>query len=120
MAGQRHEKSDIVYDSRGNPDFTPVMKYETFIKSEQFYGKSRVDHMEAATMNLWQDIISGKVSASIFTHRQLKDIELGKSKIKDLTWHHDQQARRMQLVKESEHKKTGHTGSVGLNGGNKS
>ncbi|HEZ1083724.1 TPA: HNH endonuclease, partial [Neisseria meningitidis] len=37
--------------------------------------------------------------------------EKGESKIPDYTWHHHQDAGRMQLVPEEKHSPTGHIGS---------
>ncbi|WP_075261227.1 HNH endonuclease [Candidatus Odyssella thessalonicensis] len=63
---------------------------------------------------LRNDINVGKIDASIFTLEQLSAINGGKAKIPELTWHHDQQARRMQLVNTRTHNNTHHTGSISL------
>jgi len=54
---------------------------------------------------------------SNFTDEQLKAIEKGKAKIPDHTWHHHQDGKTLQLVDQSTHAKTGHTGGRGLTGG---
>jgi hypothetical protein len=117
MAGQQHKKSEIVYDQRGNPDFSKHMKYETYLTVEQFYGKKSASHMRAATRSLRKDIKMGKVDATNFTLDQLSAINSGKAQIPGMTWHHDQQARRMQLVSQTKHQQTPHSGSVSLGKG---
>ncbi len=112
MAGQQHSSSKVVYDSRGNPDFTPHMTYETFVSPEQFYQKKPSSHMRAATRNLRSDIEAGKVDISKFSREQQDAIKSGKAQIPGFTWHHDQQARRMQLIDSEKHAITHHTGSV--------
>jgi hypothetical protein len=114
LAGTKDIKSGIVYDIRSNPDFTSVMTYEAFLQPKEFYNKSRTYHMRAATRKLRTDIQSGNVDATKFTNTQLIDIIRGKAKIENYTWHHDQQARRMQLIDSDDHNKAPHSGSISL------
>ncbi|MBX3457830.1 MAG: HNH endonuclease [Candidatus Paracaedibacteraceae bacterium] len=115
MAGMRNAKSGVTYDARGNPDFTEFMKYETMLSPREFYGLKSRDHMRFATQQLRSDIQAGRVDASKFNSHQMAQINAGKAKINGFTWHHDQQARRMQLVREDKHSDTSHTGSASLN-----
>ncbi|AIK95501.1 hypothetical protein ID47_00110 [Candidatus Paracaedibacter acanthamoebae] len=70
--------------------------------------------MRASTRNLRADIQSGTINATTFTLEQLAAINAGKAKIPGMTWHHDQQARRMQLIPTKIHKEVPHIGSTSL------
>ncbi|MBP9878294.1 MAG: HNH endonuclease [Alphaproteobacteria bacterium] len=116
-AGQRNPVSNVVYDMRGNPMFDTTsagIKYETILKLNDFQNKNRASHMRAATRQLRADIEAGRIPAYKFSEQQLKDIKSGKAQIDGFTWHHDQQARRMQLIEKKTHADTEHTGSVGI------
>jgi hypothetical protein len=116
----RHPESRVVYDQRGFPDFTPHMKYETQLTQRDFVGKPRKSHMRQATRQLRSDIQNGKVDPSQFSTQQLRDINGGKAKIHEFTWHHNERGGRMQLVKEEPHKHSDHVGSIGLGKNKKS
>jgi hypothetical protein len=70
--------------------------------------------MKAATLQLKTLIQEGRVKKELFTPQQLRDIELGKAKIKGLTWHHHQDVTRMQLIEERIHQKVGHVGGMNV------
>jgi len=111
--GDRHEGSKVVYTERGFPDFTPHMVYEMQLPIHQFVGKGRTSHMTQATKQLAKDIFDGRIDPTKFSVQQLREISLGKSKISEVTWHHNERAGRMQLVKEKPHDAP-HVGSIGL------
>lgn len=78
---------------------------------------SRPADLRAATRHLRDMIDSGTVSESAFTQIQLREIRGGRGKISGYTWHHHQDAGRMQLVPEQIHKNVKHIGGFGMRGG---
>lgn len=114
LAGKRHPKSDIVFNERGLPIFDDVMTYETVVNTQN---KSRTASMREATRQLNHDIRKKLVDKNIFTNEQLNDIKAGKSKIAQMTWHHNESHGKMQLIPEADHKRTGHIGGEGLKNG---
>ncbi|KAB7613722.1 hypothetical protein F9L33_10125 [Amylibacter sp. SFDW26] len=52
-----------------------------------------------------------------FNDDQLKALEAGSAKIPNYTWHHHQDAGRMQLVRQRLHNQTGHIGGEAINQG---
>jgi hypothetical protein len=70
-----------------------------------------------ATKDLKQNLEKNPVLKSNFTDKQLKAIEKENSKIPDYTWHHHQDGETLQLVDQTLHSKTGHTGGRAVTGG---
>jgi filamentous hemagglutinin len=89
----------VVYDQRGFPIFDPYVKYETRITGDL---KNMLPdaHKRAATRQLRADIESGRVDRRIFSDTEFYNIQKGKAKIGDYTWHHHQDTGRIQLVPE--------------------
>jgi hypothetical protein len=113
LAGIRHPETGIVFDKKGFPIFDDVAKYETKITGD--LGKMKPDaHKRAATRQLRDDILSGKVDRKMFTDDQWLDIKKGAPDIDEFTWHHHQDVGRMQLVPRKIHKETGHFGGDAL------
>ena len=104
LAGQRHPETGIVFDQRGFPIFDDIAKFDTKISRAIVNTEKSKSHMRAATKNLRENILNGKVSRNNFNERQLQDIMTGKEGIEDFTWHH-QDVGRMKLIPESLHKK---------------
>jgi hypothetical protein len=71
-------------------------------------------HKRAATRQLRENILAGKVDRKMFTDMEWKHIEGGHETIGDFTWHHHQDVGRMQLVPRQIHKDTGHWGGDAL------
>lgn len=70
--------------------------------------------MKAATQDLKQKIIEGKISKRVFNKVQLDQIMGGKAQIEGLTWHHHQDLGRMQLMPRDVHQKVSHVGGMKL------
>ncbi|MBR1734570.1 MAG: HNH endonuclease [Alphaproteobacteria bacterium] len=100
----------IVFDQRGFPIFDPYIKVETRISSPNLNLLSRKKHFQMATQNLYQDILSGKIDRNLFSQSEWLDIEHGRPKIGNYTWHHHQETGRMQLVPTDIHQWIGHIG----------
>lgn len=105
----------VPFDFKGFPIFDKYIKYETRIPHEIAKIDNSRLHMTTATKELHQNILNGKIDASQFTEKQLTQISSGKPHIDNLTWHHHQDAGRMQLISRDVHNKTSHIGSMGLN-----
>ncbi|WP_236209830.1 HNH endonuclease [Pseudomonas tohonis] len=117
LAGQRHPVTGVVFDNRGFPIFDDVAAFDTRISIDAFKSASYEGQMKLATKDLLGAIQQGQVKASMFTAKQLQQINAGAKKIDGYTWHHHQDSGRMQLVPELIHSKTGHIGGEAMGGG---
>ncbi|TCT12161.1 VENN motif-containing pre-toxin protein, partial [Bibersteinia trehalosi] len=116
--------ANIPYDSRGLPIFDDVAKFTTKIEKPKNYqnmsseARKRTE-MRNATLALKKEIESGRISKSLFTDKQLKDIYSGNIKIDKYTWHHNAQSspNNMQLVPENIHNSIKHIGEATLSEG---
>ena len=117
LAGQAHPKTGVVFDNKGFPIFDQYSAYDTRIPADQFNSMSYTQQMQAASRDLANAIDNGQIPASKFTPKQLQQINSGAKKIDDFTWHHHQDAGRMQLVPEDYHNKTGHMGGNSMQEG---
>lgn len=91
LAGKIHPKTGVKFDSKGFPDF-----------SNNLYKGGANDVMIKPTGNRLKDFDTANKVAGY------------KSKPKGYIWHHHQTTGRMQLVEESVHSQTGHTGGFSL------
>lgn len=114
LAGQKHPVTEVVYDHRGFPIMDSKCIFDTMIPANIANIEKAEKHMKAATLNLKNQIELGKISRSIFSDKQLKQIMKGKDQIDELTWHHHQDRGRMQLIDRKLHETTGHIGGMGL------
>ena len=112
LAGQRHSKTGIVFDTKGFPIFDKYVKYDTKIQFHFSVVRNDKKHLRAATRSLREDIKDGKIDKKIFSSNQLEDIMAGRDSIEGYTWHHHQDIGRMQLIPKEIHKKTGHIGGM--------
>ena len=87
LAGKKHPETDIPFDKDGFADFSGVATKTVRVPHT---GIHRVDSAAANRAAGY------------------------KSTPEEMTWHHHQDGRTMQLVPRSLHEKTGHTGSVGI------
>ena len=113
LAGTRDSKTGIVFDQKGFPIFDDVAKAEVRISGDLSHMRPDM-HKRMATRQLRKEILEGKIDATSFTEKQLLDIKSGAADIDGYTWHHHQDAGRMQLVPREIHKKTGHIGGDAL------
>ena len=103
-------QANIPYNDRGLPIFDDVAQYTTDIDKT----KGRVAQMSQATKDLREGIKSGKIDPAQFTSEQLRDINAGLPKIKDLTWHHNADGNNMQLIPSKVHNAVSHVGQGSL------
>ena len=91
LAGKKHPVTGVPFDADGYPDFRAagVVKQEVKIK---FTGDRYKDRMEANKVANYDETPKG------------------------YAWHHHQDGTTMQLVPETIHRQTGHTGGVALKG----
>ena len=106
---------EVPFDLKGFPIFDKHIKYETRLPHEIATTNNSRLHMVSATKDLHQNILDGKISAKLFTEKQLLQIAAGKPHISELTWHHHQDIGKMQLIPKDIHNKTSHIGWIGLN-----
>ena len=88
LAGKRHPDTNIPFDAQGFPDFSGVAKTSV-----------QVPH-------------SGNRAADFSAANRAAGI---RSEPDGWTWHHHQDGRTMQLVPHDIQRRTGHTGSIGIN-----
>ena len=95
LAGTVHPKTKVPFDLAGNPDFS------------KFLYKG----VDDAGRAIRSDVNIGSLTGSRKLDEALANAEAGlKETPKGYRWHHHQDKGRMQLVEETVHEKTGHTG----------
>src|SRR5690606_16644588 len=102
--------ANIPYNERGLPVFDDHAKYTTTIDHSVSYNTQ----MKRATEDLRNAINDGRVDANQFTKKQLQDIQDGKRKIENYTWHHNGDTGNMQLIPSVVHNAVKHTGQNAL------
>lgn len=107
MAGDKHPVTGIPYDADGLPIFES--KGEVLLKESDFK-KSR-----KCSKALYEQIMENPELALKFMDEEIQLFKIGK-KPEHYTWHHHQEAGRMQLVDYETHRKTGHTGRYKIGG----
>ncbi|WP_428634931.1 HNH endonuclease, partial [Sedimenticola sp.] len=105
--------ANVPYNNRGLPVFDDQAKFTTNIDTTKNYDAQ----FSQATRDLRDAINSGQVDASQFTELQMQQIQAGKSKIKDYTWHHNADSNNMQLVPTNVHEAVNHVGQKSLSSG---
>ena len=99
----------VVFDQRGFPIFDPYVKVETRISGD-LASMLPEAHMRAATRQLREDILAGRVNGKMFTDLEWQHIQRGSERIGNYTWHHHQETGRMQLVPRVIHRWISHIG----------
>lgn len=110
IRSQKHAVTGIKFGRTGFPIFDKFAKADLRISATVAAIKNRSEHFKAATAALKRAIAENRINPRRFTKEQLKAIREGKKKIPGFTWHHHQQKGRMQLVPETIHRTTGHSG----------
>ncbi|WP_217587569.1 HNH endonuclease [Lentibacillus saliphilus] len=106
LAGKRHPVTKVRFNNKGFPIFSSKHHYtmpNTYLKSPNTV------HYRLANGSLRKRFNNSSMFRRQFTKQQQKDIRSGKTP-RGYTWHHHQTRGKMQLVKASTHRKTGHTG----------
>ena len=114
LAGTRHPKTGMVFNSKGMPILDDVAKVDLLLPERVACVKNRKLHFSEATKELHKLIENGSVSRKQFSSKQLKAIFDDAETIPGCTWHHHENRGRMQLVSEKIHQKTGHLGGDAL------
>ncbi|MBU5315382.1 HNH endonuclease [Clostridium bornimense] len=110
LAGKKHPVSGVEFDSNGFPIFES--KYSMQLNPED-YLKSRGTHFDRASKALYNDIMKDSNLRSQFTDAEIAIFKEG-GVPKAYTWHHHQDAGKMQLVNRKIHRQTGHTGGFSI------
>lgn len=110
MAGKKHPVSGVEFDLQGYPVFDVI--YEVQLNSEKC-PMSRETHSTIASKRLYADIMKNGNLKKLFTDDEIEIFKIGGVPAA-YTWHHHQDIGKMQLVKRSEHRKTGHIGGFSL------
>ncbi|KEO84483.1 HNH endonuclease [Tumebacillus flagellatus] len=113
------EYKGVEFDCIGYPIFGPYSKFEAKIHPNDFL-KNDDYHFANATKQVSVAIQNGSLDRSLFTDKQLSDIEKGLKKIEGYTWHHHQVEGKLQLVPTEIHFPTKHTGGRAIWGGGES
>lgn len=106
LAGDKHPVTGIPYDADGFPIFES--KGEVLLKEADFK-KSRTTQSRKCSKALYEQIMENPELALKFTEEEIQLFKIGKTP-EHYTWHHHQDAGRMQLVDYQTHHDTGHTG----------
>ncbi|MEI8296322.1 MAG: HNH endonuclease, partial [Alphaproteobacteria bacterium] len=112
LTGRGRDLADgvhIPFDNRGFPIFDKYVKAEMRLPDSMFKAESKTQ-MRHATRSLRDSIDRGEINTNIFNQEQLAVIRKGLDKIPGHTWHHHQEAGRMQLVPEKIHNALAHVG----------
>lgn len=117
LAGQAHPVTGVVFDQRGFPIFDKDVVFDTRLPATSFQGSSYQSQMRMATRDLRAAIERAPELGSAFSPSQLQAIQAGNVRIPGLTWHHHQDAGRMQLVPTGVHRDTHHIGGGSMLGG---
>lgn len=117
--GQSHLKdagttvNGVRYDNLGFPVFEGSnLKYNAELPDNLLVATD-TNQFKECTRQLNDAINNGTVDGSIFTPKQLQQIEAGEARIDGLIWHHHQVKGKMQLVPKTIHQ-PGHLGGNAL------
>lgn len=78
---------------------------------------SDVEQFKYCTQKLKEKIENDPEFAKQFTPRQIEQIKNGEPRISGLTWHHNEETGKIQLVNADDHSKCRHTGGRSIWGG---
>lgn len=109
-AGKKQRKTKVRFDSDGFPKFK---SYYTVILKRRDYHKTREQHFYIANKMLYKAIVSNYMLRSKFSKREIKKFSNGETPSK-YTWHHHQDAGKLQLVNNTIHAKTPHVGGYSI------
>lgn len=109
-AGKMQHKTRVRFDNKGFPKFK---SYYTVTLRRRDYHKTREQHFYIANKLLYKEIISNYRLRSKFSKREIKMFSEGETPGK-YTWHHHQDAGKMQLVDYNIHAKTSHIGGYSI------
>ncbi len=125
LAGQTYPETKVEYQKRSFlldgervegvfPKFDS--KFDTMLPKE-FRNASDTEQFQHCTQQLQKQIEGNPEFATLFTPRQLEQIQNGEPRISGLTWHHNETPGKMQLVDAVDHSVCRHTGGRSIWGG---
>ena len=113
MANRTHAVTKVRFDSEGFPKFKA---YYTVQLRRKDFRKTREQHFYIANKMLYKKILSSSRLKAKFSRKEIKALSQGKTPDK-YTWHHHQDAGKLQLVDQTIHEKTSHNGGYSIWGG---
>ena len=125
LAGKKHAKTGVEFIAKtieyGGKKITGVFpKFDAAFKMKlpkRLHQASDYEQFTSSTKFLREQIKKNPDLAKKFSPGQLEDIAKGKDKVRDYTWHHNEDVGVMELVPQGVHGKTGHTGGKIIWGG---
>jgi RHS repeat-associated protein len=106
LSGSKHADTGVPFDEDGFPVFDS--KYDVEIDSS-LYSSSNPAQFREANTQLYEGIQKDPSIGDGFSAEQLHQLSQGQTP-SGFTWHHHQEAGRLQLVDREIHRNTGHTG----------
>lgn len=97
------------------PDFKDYRLFEVVLP-EKLYQETDPKQFDYCNQKLKESFDKGTINTEHFTERQLDQIGNG-DKPEGLTWHHNEEKGRMELVEQNIHQATAHTGGRFIYGG---
>lgn len=113
LAGKTHPISGVPFDANGFPVFKSYIDIEL---PPSLHMTTDKEQFAYATKKLFEAVQKDDRFASKFSEKQLEQIKNG-IKPSGYTWHHHQDAGKLQLVDTNIHQSTGHTGGKSMWGG---
>ena len=113
MANKTNAITKVRYDEKGFPMFKV---YYTVRLKRKHFRESRMRHFYMANKILYEDLPYNSSLKKRLTKKQIDDLFDGKTP-SGYTWHHHQDAGKLQLVEEEIHAKTYHCGGYSIWGG---
>jgi len=110
MANKTNARTKVKYDEKGFPKFKA---YYTVKLRKKYFCESRTRHFFIANKILYRELPYNSNLRKMFTSRQIDELSEGKTP-NGYTWHHHQDAGKLQLVDEEIHAKTYHYGGYSI------
>lgn len=110
MANKTNARTKVRYDEKGFPKFKV---YYTVKLKRKHFRESRMRHFYMANKILYADLPYNSSLKKRFTKKQIDDLSEGRTP-SGYTWHHHQDAGKLQLVEEEIHAKTYHCGGYSI------
>lgn len=110
MANKTNVRTKVKYDEKGFPKFKV---YYTVKLKKKYFCESRLRHFYMANKILYNDLHYDSELREMFTKSQIDELSEGNTP-RGYTWHHHQDAGKLQLVNEEIHAKTYHYGGYSI------
>lgn len=113
MAGRTHSITKVRFDEKGFPKFK---SYYTVKLKKKDFRKTRELHFYIANKLLYKKMLSSSRPKLKFSNKQMKQLYQGDTP-NGYVWHHHQDSGVLQLVDETIHARTHHSGGYSIWGG---